>query len=231
MKAPYAPSMASQQRITVVIVDDFPLFLEGLRHVIASDPRFELVGEATNGEAALELIENTKPAIAVLDINLPRLSGIEIVRILESKKLMTRPVILTMVKDEQVFNQAMNLGIKGYLLKENAARDILECMASVASGQPYVSALLTSFLLRRRSRSERLRERRPSLDDLTRAERRILKAIAQTKTTKDIAAELFISPRTVESHRANICNKLELKGPNSLFQFAFEHRDALSHLV
>jgi DNA-binding NarL/FixJ family response regulator len=125
----------------------------------------------------------------------------------------------------------MNLGIKGYLLKENAARDILECMASVASGQPYVSALLTSFLLRRRSRSERLRERRPSLDDLTRAERRILKAIAQTKTTKDIAAELFISPRTVESHRANICNKLELKGPNSLFQFAFEHRDALSHLV
>jgi DNA-binding NarL/FixJ family response regulator len=136
-----------------------------------------------------------------------------------------------MLKDEHVFNQAMNLGVKGFVLKENAAGEILNCMASVAAGEPYVSPSLTSLLLRRRNRAETLAARTPTLEDLTTAERRILKAIAQKKTTKDIASELFISPRTVESHRANISTKLALKGSNSLLQFALEHRDALEHLV
>jgi DNA-binding NarL/FixJ family response regulator len=136
-----------------------------------------------------------------------------------------------MLKDEQAFNQAMNLGIKGYVLKENAAEEILNCIASVADGDAYVSPSLTGFLLRRRNRTDTLAGKTPGLDDLTTAERRVLKAIAQKKTSKAIAAELFISPRTVESHRANISAKLSLKGPNSLLQFAVEHRDALNQLT
>jgi two-component system, NarL family, response regulator DegU len=220
-----------QSKIRVIIVDDHPLFRQGLRQVILSDARFELVGEADNGESALQLVQEVKPGVAVLDVNLPRMSGLEVAMILQTKKSKTGLVVLTMLKDEQAFNQAMNLDIKGYVLKENAAEEILNCIASVAAGDPYVSPSLTSYLLRRRSRAETLATRTPSLEDLTTAERRVLKAIAQKKTTKEIAAELFISPRTVETHRANISSKLMLKGPNSLLQFAVEHRDALKQLT
>ena len=218
-------------RTKVVIVDDHPLFRQGLRQVIVSDARFELVGEAENGETALELIRKTKPNVAVLDLNLPRIGGLEVAKLLRSRKTETGLVVLTMLKDEKAFNQAINLGIQGYVLKENAAGEILNCIASVAAGQPYVSPSLTSFLLRRRSRAEALASRTPGLEDLTTAERRILKAIARKKTTREIASELFISPRTVDSHRANICSKLALKGPNALLQFALEHRDALNQIT
>jgi DNA-binding NarL/FixJ family response regulator len=223
--------MAQRSRIRVLIVDDHPLFRQGLRQVIASDSRFELAGEADGAEAALKLAQDNQPDIIVLDVNLPRMSGLELAGLLRTRKSSAGLVVLTMLKDEQVFNQAMNLGVKGFVLKENAASEILNCMASVAEGEPYVSPSLTSLLLRRRNRAENLAARTPTLEDLTMAERRILKAIAQKKTTKEIASELFISPRTVESHRANISTKLSLKGSNSLLQFALEHRDALEHLV
>jgi len=223
--------MAGRDRIKVLIVDDHPLFRQGLRQVILSDSRFEMAGEADGGESALNLVRDNKPDIVVLDVNLPKMSGLELAGILRRNKFAGGVVVLTMLKDEQVFNQAMNLGVGGFVLKENAASEILNCMVSVANGDPYVSPSLTSFLLRRRNRAETLAARSPTLGDLTTAERRILKAIAQKKTTKEIASELFVSPRTVESHRANISTKLSLRGSNSLLQFALENRDALEHLV
>src|SRR5580765_536692 len=223
--------MAGRDKIRVLIVDDHPLFRQGLRQVIMSDSRFEMAGEADDAEGAIKLTQETKPDVVVLDVNLPRMSGLELAAVLRSKKCRAGLVVLTMLKDEQVFNQAMNSGITGFVLKENAAGEILNCMASVAAGEPYVSPSLSGYLLRRRNRAESLAARTPTLADLTTAERRILKAIAQKKTTKQIAAELFVSPRTVESHRANISAKLSLKGSNSLLQFALEHRDALEHLV
>ena len=222
--------MAKPEKIRVFIVDDHPLFRQGLAQLIVSDPRLELAGEADNADVAIQRIQETKPDIVMLDVNLPRGSGLEVAAALQRKKVRSRLIMLTMLKDEQAFNHAMNLGVEGYVLKENAAAEILSCITSVAKGEPYVSPSLTSFLLRRRSRADTLASHRPTLDDLTTAERRILKAIADKKTSKEIAAEFFISPRTVESHRANICTKLDLKGPNSLLQFAIEHRDALSQL-
>ena len=223
--------MASRNKISVLIVDDHPLFRQGLRQVILSDSRFELAGEADDADAALKLNQEKKPDVIVLDVNLPKMSGLELAAVLKSKKCPAGLVVLTMLKDERIFNQAMNVGVTGFVLKENAAGEILNCMASVAQGEPYVSPSLSGFLLKRRNRAEGLAARTPTLNDLTTAERRILKAIAQKKTTKEIASELFISPRTVESHRANISTKLALKGSNSLLQFALEHRDALEHLV
>ncbi len=215
----------------VMIVDDHPLYRAGLRQVIESDARFTLVAEADNGEAALPLIQQRRPRVVVLDINLPGMSGLEVASALQAKNPAPRVVMLTMFKDEQAFNQAMNLGVLGYVLKENAAAEILRCIASVAAGEPYVSPVLTGYLLRRHQRASSLAAHQPTLHDLTTAERRILRAVAQKKSSKEIAAELGVSPRTVESHRANICSKLNLQGSNILLQYALEHRDELSQLT
>ncbi len=222
--------MPPTDKTRVVIVDDHPLFRQGLRHAIEGDPRLHVVGEAADGVTALELILKEKPDVSVLDLNLPRMSGFDVIGALKSKHSPTHIVILTMLKEERAFNTALNLHVNGYVLKENAAAEIINCIAAVADGESYVSPSLTDFLLRRRSRTEQLARKRPGLDDLTVAERRILKRIADGKTSKEIAAEFFISPRTVESHRANICEKLDLTGSNRLLQFALENRDALSHL-
>lgn len=216
--------------IRIVIVDDHPLFRQGLRQVIVADSRFDLVGEAENGHEAINLIQRLKPELAVLDVNLPDQSGLEVANALREVQASTKFVVLTMLKDEAAFNRAMNLGVQGYVLKENAVSEIVNCLISVASNIPFISPSLSSFLLKRRDRAVALQSHVPSLNDLTVAERRILKRIAEKKSSKEIAAELSVSPRTVESHRANICTKLDLKGSNSLLQFALEHRDALGGL-
>ncbi len=220
-----------QSTIRVVIVDDHPLYRQGLRQVIQADPRFELLAEADNAAVARKLIAELAPDLAVVDINLPDATGLDIAESLKQSGIATRFVVLTMLKDEQAFNHAMNIGIDGYVLKENAGSEIVSCLVSVAKGEAYVSPLLTGFLLRRRGRAEMLATHRPGLSDLTTAEKRILKRIAEKKTSREIALELNVSPRTVETHRTNICTKLSLKGSNSLLQFALENKEALSALA
>jgi len=214
-------------RIKVLIADDHPLFRQGLRQVVEADPRFELIGEAADGNSALQLILTKKPDIAVLDVNMPGLSGLEVARGLQGKRLPTQIVILTMYKEEETFNRAVDFGVKGFVLKENAVQDILSSLVAVAAGEHYLSPSISGYLVRRRGRADELAVKKPGLDDLTKAERRILKLIAEKKTSREIAAELFISPRTVEAHRANICDKLDLRGIHSLLQFALENRPSL----
>lgn len=220
----------TDSKITLYIVDDHPLFRQGLRQAIETDPRFQLVGETDDGRVALEAIQKLRPELAVLDINLPGRTGLEIAAALRDAQCPTRLVVLTMLKDEAAFNKAMSLGVQGYLLKESAVTEMINCLISVAASIPYVSPALSAFLLKRRDKVATLTRHAPDVEDLTVAERRILKRIAEKKSSKEIAAELGVSPRTIESHRANICTKLDLKGSNSLLQFAIEHRDALADL-
>jgi DNA-binding NarL/FixJ family response regulator len=215
------------ERVTVLIVDDHPMFRQGLRQVVQSDSRFQLVGEAGDGASALQLIQEKKPDIAVLDVNLPRLSGLEVARQLKDQRLPTRIIILTMYKEEETFNRALDFGVTGFVLKENAVEDIVTSLITVANGEHYLSPSISGYLVRRRSRADSLAAKKPGLEDLTKAELRILKLIAEKKTSRAIASELFISPRTVEAHRANICTKLELRGSHSLLQFALENRASL----
>ena len=111
--------------IKVLIVDDHPLFRGGLRQVIESDSRFALVGETGDGEAALKLIQEKKPDVAVLDVNLPGLTGLEVARRLQSKRVPTRVIMLTMHKEEEIFNRALDFGVRGFVLKENAVEEIV----------------------------------------------------------------------------------------------------------
>jgi len=213
--------------VNVVIVDDHPLFRSGLRQILEIHPRYRLVGEAATGVEALRLIAEKKPEIAVLDVNLPGLSGLEVVQKLQASHSHTRVIILTMHKEEALLNRALDLGVMGFVLKDNAVENILGALDAVAKGDHYLSPSISGFLVQRRSQTESLLAKKPGLEDLTKAERRILKLIAENKTSRDIAKELFISPRTVEAHRANISTKLSLRGSHSLLQFALENRRAL----
>jgi DNA-binding NarL/FixJ family response regulator len=214
-------------RIRLVIADDHPLLAAGLRQVIATDPRLEIIGEATDGAAALELLTSRQPDVAVLDIEMPELTGFALLRELRARRVSTAIVFLTMYRDEEMFNEALDLGALGYVLKDSATTDIIGAIRAAAAGQPYISPAISAYLLKRATRTTTLIQQLPGLNDLTPAERRVLKLIAENKTSKEIAAELFISYRTVENHRANICQKLDLKGSHSLLKFAFLHKSAL----
>jgi DNA-binding NarL/FixJ family response regulator len=228
---PVVDASPPMNRIRVVVVDDHPLCRKGLHQILQDDGRFEFAGEANDNESGLKMIFQEKPDVAVLDVSPSGVNGLEMAGVLKAKKSATRILILTAISDERLLNKALSLGITGYVLKMNGASEVLNCVAAVAAGKAYVSPSLTDFLLRRRTGVEFLERRRPGLEGLTAAERRILKDVAQGKTSKAIAAELSISQRTVESHRTSISSKLQLKGPNSLLQFAVEHRDALNHLT
>ncbi|MCI0747526.1 MAG: response regulator transcription factor [Verrucomicrobia subdivision 3 bacterium] len=211
----------------VFIADDHPIFRHGLRQMIESDPRFQVVGEAGDGPTALAQIRKLAPDIAVIDVTMPKQGGLEVVRALRASRPPIACIMLTMHAEESTFNAAMDAGAQAYILKENAMEDVLLGLRAVASGAVYLSPTISSYLLRRQQRASALREKKTGLATLTPTERRILLLVAENKTNKEIAAELFISPRTVESHRSHICQKLELDGPHRLLQFAIEHRSEI----
>lgn len=214
-------------KFRIVVADDHPVFRQGLRQIIAAEPVFEIVGEADNGKQALDLIRKMKPAVAVLDISMPELDGLAVVRTLRAEKIPLEIIFLTMYRDESIFRNALDLNVKGYVLKDSAPTDIVSGIKAVCRGEHYTSPLLTSYLIKS-SRPSVLSARAPGgIADLSPAERRVLALIAEYKTSKDIADELCISRRTVETHRTNICQKLGLHGNHALMKFALEHKSSL----
>jgi DNA-binding NarL/FixJ family response regulator len=214
-------------KIKVLIVDDHPVFRHGLRDIVHADPRFEVVGECGDGDTALAEITRAKPQVVILDVSLPRRSGLEVVRALRAASVRVACLMLTMHAEEATFNAAMDAGAQGYLLKDDAMDMVLLGLQVIASGGVYLSPTISGWMGRRRQRASALKEEKAGLVALTATERRVLLLVAENKTNKEIAAELFISPRTVETHRANICQKLELEGAHKLLQFAIEHRSEI----
>lgn len=211
------------QKVTVLIVDDHPLLRHGLRDFIGRNSRFEIVGEASDGLEALQQMTLLKPQIAILDIDMPRRNGLETIRAIRDLPFPVKVIILTMYKEEDMFNAAMDSGAKAYVLKENAANDILAALEKVASGETFVSALMLEVGQRRSDRVRELLLSKPQIEALTPAERRILKLIGDDYTSKEIADRLKLSVRTVDNHRQHICNKLKLHGTHSLLKFAFDN--------
>jgi len=208
---------------TVIIVDDHPLLRRGLRDVIGENSGFRIVGEASDGAEAMRLFVSLKPQIAIIDIDMPQLNGLETLRTMRELPFTVKPIILTMYQEEDMFDAAMDLGAKAYVLKDNAANDILAALEAVARGDSFVS---TSMLSAGRRRSDRVRAlllSKPQIEALTPAERRILKLIGEDYTSKEIADLLQLSVRTVDNHRQHICNKLKLHGTHSLLKFAFDN--------
>jgi DNA-binding NarL/FixJ family response regulator len=212
----------------VLIADDHPIFRHGLRQVIEQARNLEVVAEAEDGVTAFERIQDSRPDVAVLDIDMPGEDGFSVARRVREQRLPVLVIFLTMHKDELHFNEAMDLGVRGYLIKDNAAADVVNCINAIAAGRDYVSPSLSTHLLNRARRAATFADQKPRVADLTATERRILALLAEYKTNKEIANELCVSVRTVENHRANMCNKLDLHGTHALVKFAIRHRSELS---
>lgn len=213
--------------ITVLIADDHPIFRTGLRQVIETDAAVRVVAEAGNGDEALATIGSVSPDVAVLDIDMPGRDGLDVARALRDRRSATRVIFLTLHKDSWFLNAALDAGVHGYVPKESAVTEIAGAIRSVHAGQQYVSPVLSSLLISRSQRAEALAKALPALDALTPTEMKVLKLVAEIKTTKEIADALCISPRTVEHHRTSIATKLELHGSHALTRFAVKHQSAL----
>lgn len=213
--------------VRVLIADDHPIFRQGLRQIIETDPQLKVVAEAEDGEQALQNLLEARPEVAVLDLSMPLKDGFAIARAANEQRLTVALVFLTMHHDEHYLNAALDLGVKGYVLKDGAATEIISCVKAVAAGQDYISPALSSFLLRRGTRAAALAEQKPGLALLTPTERRILKLIAEGRTSREIAGALNIGVRTVEHHRNNMTLKLDLHGSHALVKFALKHQAEL----
>jgi len=215
------------QEITVLIADDHPIVRKGLRQVIESDPQLKIVDEVGDGDSALDRIEQLQPDVAVLDLDMPGKGGFDVVREMRRSRFATEVIVVTMHGEEDLFDEAMDLGVKGYVLKDTAVTDIIAGIKSVADGRHFISPQLSAHLVNRNSRASHLATVKPSLADLTATEKKILKLIGEGKSSKEIADLLFVNYRTVENHRTNICTKLELHGSHALLKFALQHKSDL----
>lgn len=215
--------MVNLKELNVVIADDHAFLLQGLNDHLTSKG-LNVVGQAVDGTQALKLITDLKPDIAILDIEMPYLSGFSIAEICQKKEMKTKVVILSFHKEPDFIKQAKRLGIAGYILKEDASNEILQCLEAINNGENYFSQTLTT---ERGNEQDKL----GLVADLTPSERKILRLVAQKMSTQDIAEQLFISDRTVEKHRSNIISKLQLSGQsNSLTEWALENKVILNNL-
>jgi DNA-binding NarL/FixJ family response regulator len=214
--------------IRIVVADDHPVVRGGLKFSIAEDPDLKVVGEAGDGEAALTLIKKLHPHITLLDIDMPKLDGFGVAREITKLKLRTKIIFLSLHRDEDIFRTAMDLGGNGYLLKDSAMEEIVTAVKTVMAGRPYLSSAIAMQLLQNPEKETNGCEpENPLTHDLTFSERRILRLIAEGKSSKEIGDELSVHYRTIENHRTNICRKLGIEGANALLRFALQHKSTL----
>jgi DNA-binding NarL/FixJ family response regulator len=219
--------MPNTKPVSIILAEDHPVFRKGLKDILAEKPGFRVVGETGVGSEVEGLAEELRPDVVLLDLNLPGKDGLMIAHDLMSRESGIRIVVLTMHREEAMFNRAMDIGVHGYVLKESAVQDIIESVRAVTRGEYFISPAISGYLVRRNEGRKALRSTHPSVDTLTPAEQRILHLVAANRSSKEIAGILFLSVRTVENHRQNISNKLGLRGSNSLLRFALENRSRL----
>lgn len=212
----------TQSEITVLIADDHPIFQRGLQQIIETDNSLKIVASVSDGEDALNNLRKLKPQVAVLDVDMPKRDGLAVLNAIKEENLPSSVILLTMYKEERFFNAALDAGVKGYVIKDSAVSEITNAIHAAAKGENFISPMLSTLLVKRLNRSET--QNKSPLETLTSSERRVLKLVAEAKSNQQIADELFISIRTVENHRSNICAKLGLEGKNALLTYALTNK-------
>lgn len=207
--------------ITIVLADDHPIVREGLRALLAAEPGYSVVGEAADGLTAARLVEQLQPAVLVVDLMMPGLGGLEVTRLVRGLVAPPQVVVLSIHADEIYVLDALRSGAAAYVLKENDTAELIMAVRAVAAGQRYLSPPLSE-----RAIDSYIRQSHATPIDafelLTAREREVLKLTAEGCTSAAIAAQLHISPRTAETHRANLMRKLGLHGQAELARFALQ---------
>jgi DNA-binding NarL/FixJ family response regulator len=206
--------------IRILLADDHTVMRTGLKLVLARQPGFEVVGEAGDGRQAVALAETLSPDVAVLDIGMPNLNGIEAARQIHEKLPATAVVILSMHSDEGYVLRALKAGARAYLLKDSAEADLIHAIQAVTEGKAFFSPAISRVLVEDYVRQMRARDVEDSYELLTTREREILQLLAEGKSNKDVAAMLNLSIYTVETHRGNILEKLNLHSIPELILYA-----------
>jgi DNA-binding NarL/FixJ family response regulator len=211
--------------ISVILADDHPMIRSGIRMLLKEADDISIVGEASNGEEAVTLTRDLTPDIIVLDLSMPKLSGIEAVRIITRRYPKTRILVLTMHENEEYILQIVKSGASGYIIKTSGKDELLKAIRTVAAGEKYfshrVSEILVEGFIRKSDTGEE-----PNADKagpLTRREKEILALVAQGLTNQEIGKKLFISHRTVDTHRTNIMQKLDIHDVANLVRYAVQH--------
>jgi len=211
--------MTDSRKIRVLLADDHTLVRAGLRKILEAQPGIEVAGEVADGEAALRALQATPPDVLVLDLTMPGMDGFEVLRRAKSARPELKVLVLTMHADAEHVARAIQDGAEGYLLKDSAAHDLVAGIQSVVEGRAYYSPpvqAILSHLVRTQAAP------RGAIDRLTGRELEVLRMVAEGSSTKEIAARLYISGRTVETHRANLMRKLGLHSVARLTQFAIQ---------
>ncbi|HHU50990.1 MAG TPA: response regulator transcription factor [Firmicutes bacterium] len=191
--------------ISVYIVDDHPFVREGLKTYLGTDPEIQVVGEAGNGENALPALKELDPDVAIIDLHLPKMSGVEIIKAIKESQLHTQVIILSSFCEDEEIIAAIDAGALSYLLKDSSPEKLLEAVKAAQRGEPVLHPRIVKKLMQRVSRKELQTE------PLTLKETEVLRELVKGKSNKEIAADLFISETTVKTHVSNILQKLGVK--------------------
>ena len=206
--------------VRIVLADDHTIMRHGLRLVLERQPDFAVIGEASNGREAIDLVIRETPDVVIMDIAMPLLNGIEATRRITEERLKTAVVILSMHADEGYILKALRAGARGYLLKDSADADLIQAVRAVNAGKAFFSPAVSKVLADDYLRQMRQQGVDDPYDLLTPRERELLQLIVELKSTKDIAALLNLSPHTIDTHRANLMQKLNVHSTAELILYA-----------
>jgi len=206
--------------VTLILADDHPIVRQGLRHLLEGEPEFRIVGEAGDGVEALQLVERLKPNILVVDMMMPGLNGLEVLRQIKKTSPTTRAIVLSMQSADAYVIEALKNGAAGYVLKETGPGELVNAVREVVQGNQFLSAKISERFL---ANGQNIKDT-PSdaYETLTAREREILQMTVEGRTSVEVGEKLMISPRTVEVHRRNLATKLGIKNHADLIRFAIK---------
>jgi DNA-binding NarL/FixJ family response regulator len=210
------------QKARIVIAEDHTILREGLRSLLSSNANFEIVAEAGDGREAIRCAEKFKPDLILTDLSMPRMNGMEAIKEIKRESPASKVLVLTVHRAEEYILAAFRAGADGYILKDSTHSELIMAVKKVLGGKPYISPEITDKVIEGYLEGKKTLKSRTSWETLTQREREILKLIAEGYRNKQIADDLCISVKTVEKHRANLMEKLDLHSIQALTAFAIE---------